>query len=184
MDGALPSDPVVRSGATEPAIAVDREQLVLGLYRSHYGQMERLAFLLLGGSEAAEDVAQEAFIRVYYARGRLRDPNKAVDYLRSTVVNLARGRLRRRLVALRHAPRAAPEPDGPEERALAALRAKAVVRALASLPARQREVLVLRYYDDLSEAQAAEALGISIAAVKSAAFRGTAALAVLLEEQQ
>jgi RNA polymerase sigma-70 factor (sigma-E family) len=161
-------------------VSNEREQLVLELYRTHYQQMERLAFLLLGGSEAADDVAQEAFIRVYDARARLRDPELALYYLRSTVVNLARTRLRRRLVALRHAPKPAPAAAGPEEQALARVRADEIRQALASLPRRQREVLVLRYYADLSEAQTAQALGVSLAAVKSAAFRGSAALAVAL----
>ena len=172
------------TGHTERLAAAERERIVLGLYRTHYRKMEQLAFLLLGANEAAEDVAQEAFIRVYDARDQLRDPERAAAYLRTTVVNLARTRIRRRLVALRHAPRPAPEPFGPEESAIAAVRDRDVVRALAKLPRRQREVLALRYFEDLSEAQTAQALGISVGAVKSAASRGTTAMAALLEEHR
>lgn len=155
---------------------------VWSLYQSHYQQMSRLARLLMGGNEAAEDVAQEAFIRLFGARERLSDSDHAVAYLRTTVVNLTRSRWRRRLVAIRHAPKPAPDRAGPEEEALDTLRRAAVVDALKRLPPRQRESVVLRYYADLSEAQAAATLGISVGAVKGYTSRGLAALAEILKE--
>jgi len=138
--------------------------------------------LLLGGDGSAEDVVQEAFIRVYGSWSKIRDPARATAYLRTTTVNLARSTLRRRLLALRHPLPAPAEPAGPEERAMLTVRSARVVRALRTLPRRQREVVVLRYYADLSVAETAQALQISVGAVKSYGSRGLAALAHALAD--
>ena len=106
-------------------------------------------------------------------------PDKALAYLRQAVVNRSRSALRHRGVVgrHRHAPRGrCPTPPGADEAALAADRRDAVLDAMRELPDRQREVLALRYYLDLSEAEIADALGISRGAVKSHASRGSAAL--------
>lgn len=92
---------------------------------------------------------QDAYIRVHGAWGRLQDRDKALAYLRQTVVNLARSTLRRRLVALKHAPKPMPDAASAEEGAYALVERAAVVRALRELPRRQREAIVLRYYGDL-----------------------------------
>jgi RNA polymerase sigma-70 factor (sigma-E family) len=159
-----------------------REAQIEALYLAHYHQLLRMTVLLLGGDSLAEDIVQEAFIRVYGSRSNIRDADRAAAYLRVTTMNLARSALRRRLVAIRRAPAPAAEPAGPEERAVASVRGALVVRALRELPRRQREVVVLRYYADMSVLETAQALQISPGAVKSYGSRGLARLAVLLEE--
>jgi RNA polymerase sigma factor (sigma-70 family) len=97
-------------------------------------------------------------------------------------VNRARSVRRHRAVEARHAPIPVPDAAGADEHAMAAARRDEVLDALRELPERQREVIVLRYYLDLSEAQIAETLGISRGAVKSHASRGAASLRHLLED--
>lgn len=150
------------------------------LYAAHWGRLVRLAVLLLHDVGAAEEVVQDSFVAMHRRWRWLRDPDKALAYLRQTVVNRARSRLRHRAVEERHlraeAARAAlPSPDAGDG-AAATARRDAVLRALAALPDRQREVLALRYYLDLSEAEIADTLGISRGAVKSHASRGSTAL--------
>jgi RNA polymerase sigma-70 factor (sigma-E family) len=169
----------IPGGAPGPAGV--REAQIEALYLAHYQHLLRMALLLLGGDSAAEDVVQEAFIRVYGSRSNIRDPGRAAAYLRVTTVNLARSALRRRLVAIRHPAVPPAEPAGPEERALASVGGALVVRALRQLPRRQREVVVLRYYADLSVAETAQTLQISPGAVKSYGSRGLARLAQALE---
>lgn len=167
---------LVRDGSGE------RDRIIAALYAEHYQSLLRAALLLLDGSSAADDVVQEAFIRTYAAARRLRDPEAAVAYLRTTMLNLARGRWRRNLVALRHPPKPPPPPAGPEETALARIRHAQVIQALRRLPRRERECLVLRYYLELSEAETAHSLGISAGAVKGYTSRGKAALAAAMKE--
>src|SRR3954468_20148748 len=108
--------------------------------------------------------------------GRLREPDKAAAYLRAAVVNRSRSTLRRRVVEDRHRPLPGDDMPSAEHGALALLERDRVLAALRPLPARQREALVLRYYADLSEADIAEAMGISPGAVNSHASRGISAL--------
>lgn len=152
------------------------------LYTAHYGKLVRIAALLLDDVSTSEEVVQDAYVKMHGAWGRLRDPQAAEAYLRTTVANLARSRMRRRLVAQKHAPKPLPDAPSAEHGALEALERDRVIRALGRLPQRQRECLVLRYYADLSEIQIAEAMGISTGAVKSHASRGMAALRACLEE--
>lgn len=98
------------------------------------------------------------------------------------MVNLARSRMRRRQVAAKHVPKPMPDAPSAEYGALVALDRDRVIEALRSLPTRQRECLVLRYYGDLSEAQIAQSMSVSVGAVKSHASRGMAALRDRLEE--
>src|SRR5580704_2212261 len=150
------------------------------LYVGHYEQLLRLAVLLVGDVPAAEDVVQEAFIRVHRTvdGGTVRSP---LAYLRQTVVNLARSEVRRRLVRLRHAPRPMPDAASAEEGAYAALSRQEVIRALRRIPARQREAVVLRYWADLPEAEIAELMGVSVGAIKGYISRAMARLGPLLE---
>ena len=157
------------------------DDAVTHLYATHYRPMVRLAALLLRDPGVAEEVVQDAFVAMHGSWRRLREPERAVAYLRQSVVNRSRSALRRRTVAARHAPAPAPDAPSAEHGALLALEHASVLGALRSLPARQREVLVLRYYADLSEADIAEAMGISRGAVKSHASRGMSALRSLLE---
>ena len=140
----------------------------------------RVAYVIAG--DDAEDAVQEAFIRMRLAWRRLRDPDRAGAYLRTTVLNLARGRMRRRLVALRRRPAGGPDASAAEDVAVTRDEHRLVVLALRDLPVRQKECLVLRYYLVLSEAEIAETLGISAGSVKTHVHRGMAALTQALEE--
>jgi RNA polymerase sigma-70 factor (sigma-E family) len=148
------------------------------LYAAHWRQLVRLAVLLVRDQGVAEEIVQDCFVAVHDRWGRLRDPDKAIAYLRQSVVNRSRSHLRHLSVVRRHAERegAMPAFAGADEPSYDAARRTAVLDALRRLPTRQREVLALRYYLDLSEAEIAEALGISRGAVKSHASRGAAAL--------
>jgi RNA polymerase sigma-70 factor (sigma-E family) len=163
------------------AVAADADEALVALYTAHYRSLVRVAALLLHDVPAAEDVVQDAYVAMHASWRKLRDPDKALAYLRQAVVNRARSRLRHLKVVDRKAPAPMPDAASAEHGALAALERDAVLAALRRLPTRQREVLVLRYYSDLSEAQIADALGISAGAVKSHASRGIAALRENLE---
>jgi RNA polymerase sigma-70 factor (sigma-E family) len=166
-------------GHFEPTTA---DEAVVVLYRAHYASLVRLSAMLLGDTGSAEEVVQDAFVAMHASWHRLRDPEKALAYLRQTVVNRSRSALRHRSVVARHPQEPPPDEPSAEQYAIAAAERAEVLKALRTLPRRQRETLVLRYYSDLSEAQIAETLGISQGAVKSHAFRGLAALRTLLEK--
>jgi len=173
-------------GRVVDAGARDADEALVALYTSHYRSLVRLSSLLLHDQAAAEDVVQDAFVAMHGSWRRLREPDKAVAYLRQAVVNRSRSRLRHLKVADRKAPALLPADanaalPSAEHAAMATLDREHVLRAIRSLPQRQREVLVLRYYADLSEAQIAEAMGISTGAVKSHASRGISALRERLE---
>ena len=150
------------------------------LYAAHWRQLVRLGVLLLHDQGAAEDVVQDAFVAMHGRWSRLRDPDKALAYLRQAVVNRSRSALRHRGVVDRHAQRTAPGDLTVEAPTEESNRRDAVRQALRQVSDRQREVLVLRYYLDWSEAQIADALGISRGAVKAHAHRGSAAMRGLL----
>ncbi len=160
----------------------DADTALEQLYAAHWRQLVRLSVLLVRDQGAAEEIVQDAFVAVHDRWSRLRDHDLALAYLRQTVVNRSRSTLRHRAVVSRHLSRSAPPATAPGADAptLATDRRDAVLDALRSLPARQREVLALRYYLDLSEAEIATTLGISRGAVKSHASRGAAALRTLL----
>lgn len=157
------------------------DDAVTHLYAAHYRSLVRLAALLLRDTAVAEEVVQDSFIAMHGAWRRLADPDKALAYLRRSVVNRSRSALRHRSVVQRHAPAPDPHAASAEHGAMLALEHAEVMTALRRLPQRQREVLVLRYYADLSEAGIADALDISRGAVKSHASRGMAALREHLE---
>jgi RNA polymerase sigma-70 factor (sigma-E family) len=171
------------SSPTRVAGDRDADEALVALYTGHYRSLVRMAALLLHDTAAAEDVVQDSFIAMHKSWRRLRDPEKALAYLRQSVINRARSRLRHLKVVDKHAPAPMPDMASAEVGALHALDRQHVMAALRSLPHRQREVLVLRYYADMSEAQIAEAMGISPGAVKSHASRGVHALRQTLEPQ-
>jgi RNA polymerase sigma-70 factor (sigma-E family) len=154
------------------------------LYAAHWRRLVRLAVLLVHDLGTAEEIVQECFVAVHGRWSRLEDPDKALAYLRQSVVNRSRSHLRHLSVVRRHAEREQPlEPvPGADHPAYELARRTAVLAALRALPRRQREVLALRYYVDLSEAEIADTLGISRGAVKSHASRGAAALRERLGE--
>lgn len=139
---------------------------LIELYRTQYKPMVRLAYLLTGSNALSEEVVQDAFIKV---RGHLGHVDAPVAYLRTTVINCSNNHHRHVAVERRLAPLAA-TPEAVEDSL------DELSDALATLPERQRTVLVLRYYQDLTEAEIAKALGCRPGTVKSLAHRGLASL--------
>ncbi len=160
------------------------DEAITDLYAAHWNGLVRLAWLLLRDDQLAEEVVQDAFIAVHRRWDSLRSEDKGAAYLRRAVVNGARSGLRHRGVEERY--RAREQRQGSalgyrseasaEDRAMDQETGNAMIRALGGLPQRQREVLTMRYYLDLSEAEIADALGISAGSVKAHAHRGLAAL--------
>ena len=146
------------------------------LYREHSRLLVRLAVLLVDDVGIAEEIVQDAFVLVHRRMGRLDQVERPVAYLRTTVVNLSRSRLRRRLVARRHPGLVERDAPAADERVGLSDDQLAVIAALHRLPRRQREVLVLRYWAELSEGEIASTLGISNGSVKTHAHRDMAAL--------
>ncbi|GAA1219605.1 RNA polymerase sigma factor [Pseudonocardia alaniniphila] len=161
----------------EPAPAPGTPRTLSDLYRDHRMRMVRLAVLLVDDPSTAEDVVQEAFTGLHRHWSGLRDEAAAVGYLRTAVVNGSRSVLRRRRTARDYVPPHQVNARSAESLAMLSSEHQAVVDALATLPPRQREVLVLRYYGGLSEAEIAESTGISRGTVKSTASRALEAVA-------
>ncbi|WP_232666751.1 sigma-70 family RNA polymerase sigma factor [Pseudonocardia sp. TRM90224] len=163
----------------------DREEGVETIFKAHHATMVRLAVVL--GADDAEDIVAEAFYQLYRRWRQLRNPDAAVGFLRSVVVNLTRMRIRHIQVARRHVRRAEPaiEPVQSGE-SLAVLRddQRALVEAVRHLPARQREALVLRYWLDLSEREIAKTMDVSVGSVKVHISRGMAALTRKFEDHR
>jgi RNA polymerase sigma-70 factor (sigma-E family) len=151
------------------------------IYGAHYRSLVRLATLLVHDIATAEEVVQDSFVALHAGLHRLRDSDKTLSYLRAAVVNRSRSVLRHRVVVDRNAPKPAPDMPSAEHGALALIERSSVVAALRLLPDRQREVVVLRFYADMSEAQIAAAMGITRGAVKSHTSRAMAALRSVLE---
>ena len=160
---------------------------VAAIYQRHHADLVRLALLLVGDRGCAEDVVQDVFTRLC-ARDRVLEQDSTLAYVRVAVVNGCRSVLRRRAVARRIAVvRAAPGHDTQESAEYAAILAedrRRVLAALAALPGRRREVLVLRFYLGLPVAEVAAMLGISQGSVKSATARGLESLARRLGEER
>jgi RNA polymerase sigma-70 factor (sigma-E family) len=169
------------SGRAAPGVRRQTpDEAVTVMYRAHYTALVRLAAVVVGDVATAEDVVQDSFIAMHRSWWRLRDTAKALPYLRRSVINRSRSVLRHRAVADRQTPALAPELPSAEDSALAVVQRTSVLAALSTLPLRQREVMALRYYADLSEAQVAAALGISKGAVKSHVARAKDSLRAML----
>jgi RNA polymerase sigma-70 factor (sigma-E family) len=170
------TDDRTRIGGESADVGVER------MYRAQRLGMVRLALLLVDDRETAQDVVQDAFLALRRRWDSLRNEDAAIGYLRTCVMNGSRSALRRRRTMRRHARAglqlltAAPA----DEAVLLAEEHEQVLRALRKLPNRQREVIVLRYWSNLSESEIASTLGISMGAVKSMASRGRTAVAAQL----
>lgn len=162
----------------------DRDAVVHCLFRAQYRPLVRLAKLMVQDDDRAEDLVQDAFVHLYRRWWSLRDPDRALFYLRSCVANGARDALRARRAAWRLPPEVAASAPSAEVSAIRHEQEEDVLRGLAGLAARQRQVLVLRYYLDLREAEIAETLRISPGAVKVHATRGIDNLASYLQARQ
>jgi RNA polymerase sigma-70 factor (sigma-E family) len=176
MTDAAPGWPLA-AGVTEQ---LDVDALVVSLFRREASSLVRLARLFVDDRNAAEDLVQEAFIRLARSAHRLQDAAKAPAYLRSIVLNLARDHNRRGLVSLRHH---LPEDEQAAVDDQITLREdqQRVIDALRELPHRQRDCIVLRYYDELGIDDIATTLGISRNSVKTHLARGLSSLERKLE---
>jgi RNA polymerase sigma-70 factor (sigma-E family) len=176
-----PAVAMTESEVARKALPRDRTSTVTALFEEHYVSLVRMARLLVDDRETAEDVVMEAFTSLYRRWTAVRDPGEGYRYLRSCVLNGARSQLRRRRLRRRH------ESGGSRQEAIGdcletnGADHRAVTQLLGTLPYRQRQVLVLRYFVDLTEAQIAYELGVSPGSVKTHASRGLAALARALE---
>ncbi|MEX1124694.1 MAG: SigE family RNA polymerase sigma factor [Acidimicrobiia bacterium] len=154
------------------------------LYKQEATSLVRLARLFTDDRTAAEDLVQEAFIRLFHSAHRIDDPGRAAAYLRSIVLNLARDHNRRGLLSLRHQESVTDRvlPVEPDEEVVRNEGEAEVLDALRSLSPRQRDCLVLRFFLDLSEKEIASTLQISPNSVKTHTQRGMSALALILGE--
>jgi len=171
--------------AVRSASALDRDGLVARLFADEGVALVRLARLFTDDRTAAEDLVQEAFVRLLRASDRIEDESRAPAYLRSIVLNLARDHNRRGLMSLRHRDSERDErPPDTEfaDRIVADAVQESLLDALRDLPARQRDCLVLRFYLELSTTEIAETLAISPNSVKTHCRRGLAALRGRVEE--
>lgn len=177
-DGAL-----APPGSAGPAYAAD----LAAVFRQHHAELVRLALLLVGDQPTAEDVVQDVFARMHARQRRGPAADGLLAYARAAVLNGCRSQLRHRAVARRFARQELlpPERDSwasAEQEMIRSQERAQVLAALAALPRRRREVLVLRYYLGLSEAEIARVLGISTGTVKSTAARALTTLARQLGE--
>lgn len=176
---------VERRGGSDPAAT---DEAFADLYAAHWAGLVRLAWLLVHDQGRAQDVVQDVFVASWDRLAELRERGTALAYLRRGVVNRCTSAHRRRGVEDRWLRSTVGGEDDPttrtvpsaEDQALVRTEGSALIDALARLPQRQREVVVLRYWSDLSEAQVAELLGVSAGAVKSHAHRGLVALRSVL----
>jgi RNA polymerase sigma-70 factor (sigma-E family) len=154
-------------------------------HRAHYRSLVRLASLLVDDVPTCEEIVQDAFVSVFGGRRSTREPDKLLPYLRSAVLNGARSHVRRRAVRDRAQPlRVVDDAASAETHALLADEQRAMLDALRSLPDRQRDVLVLRFYAGSPEKEIAETLGIAPGTVKTHMRRGLEALARLVEDRR
>jgi RNA polymerase sigma-70 factor (sigma-E family) len=178
--GTTPATPGTTSAENATSAADLAASTVATLFREHHGELVRLAVLMVGDLPTAEDVVQDVYASLHSRWSERAAPDSIVPYVRACVLNGCRSVQRRRAIGRRIG---AEHRD--EERTSAAAESEAilsedrreVLAALTRLPRRRREVLVLRYYLGLSEAEIAAVLGISPGTVKSTAARGLAALA-------
>jgi RNA polymerase sigma-70 factor (sigma-E family) len=159
----------------------DAAGAITALYAEHALGLVRLAHIMLGNPAAAEDVVQEAFCGLYRRWPHLSDPARALGYVRSSVLNGCRSVLRRG-VTVELEENHQPPVSSAETALLTDEERREVIRALRGLPARQREVLTLRFYLDLRDEEIAAAMGIGRGTVRSAAHRGLIALRRALKE--
>jgi RNA polymerase sigma-70 factor (sigma-E family) len=175
--------PAARAGLAMVSPPESAGELLADLYRMHAVGLVRLALLLVGDQATAEDVVQDVFARMQGRGGRLRDPDKAVPYLRASVLNGCRSVLRARRRARQLRVQHEPPVWSAEAAVLAGEDRRAVLAAVGRLAGRQREVLVLRYYLGLADHEIAAALQVSRGTVSSTASRALSALARELREE-
>jgi RNA polymerase sigma-70 factor (sigma-E family) len=168
-----------RVGSRRDAQESLRTELVDVMFRRHYAGLLRLAVVMVGDREAAEDAVQDAFVSLHRNWSSLREPESAEAYLRSAVLNRCRSWVRRQVTQRTKKPLLlvrGPAPNGPEDTTVVRDEAGTLVAAMRILPRRQREVLACRFVLELSVAETAELLDISAGSVKTHTHRGLQAL--------
>jgi RNA polymerase sigma-70 factor (sigma-E family) len=177
-------NPMVQpAGRSASVSAPDQPQTIDDIYRTHRMAMVRLAILLVDDINSAEDVVQDAFAGLYRQWDQLRDAQAAIGYLRTAVVNGSRSMLRRRRTARAYVPPHNVDARSAESMAMLTAEHQSVISALGELAPRQREILVLRYYGGLSEAEIAAATGLTVGTVKSTASRAVAKLGDIIRNK-
>jgi RNA polymerase sigma-70 factor (sigma-E family) len=154
--------------------------LVSVLYSQHREALFRLAYGLVGDRAEAEELVQDAFAGLMRRWSSLRDLQAAPAYLRTAVVNGAKARWRKRRV--RDLARPGPRPSVHRDRDVA--EQSAMLQAIGQLPLRKRACVLLRYYGDLTEAETAQVLGVSVGTVKSQTAKALQQLALILEDSE
>lgn len=174
MRATRPISETVRYNA---ASDVGRDSAVDFLFRAHCAELIRLAYCLLGERETAEDLVQDAFASLHQNWRTLRDKTATLRYLRTAVIHRCRSRQRQLVRASAPQPVSAEPLTAPssEDGAMARDEARRLAEAVQSLPARQREVIVCRYYLELTELETATVLDIGLGSVKRHAHRGVQA---------
>lgn len=157
-------------------VTTDVDRLLVDLFEREGRSLVRLARLFVDDRNAAEDLVQEAFIRLARNAHRIEDGSKAVAYLRSIVLNLVRDHNRRGLVSLRHHLPFDDRRASTEDEIVLRADQQEVIEVLRELPHRQRDCLVLRYYQELGIDEIARTLGISRNSVKTHLRRGLGAM--------
>ena len=180
--GMRTSEPLLPPAGQPPGD--DFDDLVSGLYRAHALGLVRLAKLLVGDQASAEDVVQDVFLNLHRKLPALRDRDQVQPYLRAAVVNRSRSLLRKRRRALLRRAQHDPPAASAEATAMLGEDRRAVKQAVARLPRRAREVLILRYYLELPDDEIAATLAVSAGTVRSTASRAIATLARELKEEQ
>jgi RNA polymerase sigma-70 factor (sigma-E family) len=180
----VPPDSMTESEVARKMLPRDRTSAVTALFEEHYTSLVRMARLLVDDRETAEDVVMDGFASLYRRWTAVRDPAEADRYLRSCVLNGARSQLRGRRLRRRHESGSHQQEAVRDGHETNEADRSTVIQLLRTLPYRQRQVLVLRYFVDLTEAQIAYELGVSPGSVKTHASRGLAALARALEGPQ
>ena len=180
------TEPALSSDWFAPAEPASADEAVTALFAAEYRPLVRVAALLLRDEAAAEDITQDAFVALHAAWWRLRSPERARAYLRQSVVNRCRSALRHRGVIDRYLRRQPPPgvAASAEHAALASAQHDHILAVVATLPLRQREAIVLRYYADVSEAEIAEVMGVGVGSVKSHTARAVAALRAKLGDDR
>jgi RNA polymerase sigma factor (sigma-70 family) len=176
---ALPADAAL--GPVPAGAQSDADQAITAIYGTEYRSLVQLAAVLVGDVGIAEEVVQDSFVAMYGAWSRLRDRDKALAYLRQRVINRSRSALRQGMVADGNVPK--PQPGimpRAEQGAITQPERSAVISAMHTLSPRQREALMLQFYLDLSERQAASAMGIRLGAANYHTARAKATLLSVL----
>ena len=153
-----------------------REDEMRSLYERRHGDMVRFAAFLTGDPSLADDIAQDAFVRVFDAWDRIEDQSRIDAYLKATVVNLVRGAHRRDTVAKRHGTPHLTVVASAEETAMGTVGREQVLAAVAALPLRQRACVVMRHWMRMTETEIAQTLDLSVGSVRTHIKRGTKSL--------